>query len=226
MANPYTPPVGNIVVVDGYNTIKKYALPNAQRSFPNGAPLWYNNIATGTGGVEPALLSTTANGYVATTASGTTYSSTYTTVELANAAFAPLFAGFAAEARLPQQLFQPGEFSGPVTPAPAEQDASRPFISVYDQGIAIGPLTTPVATNPVEPGTFVDLAGFANNATGFYDPAGDEQNDTKSYLYMNAVQTTTTAANAIGVVCERAPVGQTYLKFTFKSALLNPANVL
>ena len=226
MANAYLPPVGNIVVVDGYNSIKKYPVPFAQRAYPNGAPLWYNTITAGTGGVEPSLLSTTASGTVATTTSGITYSSTYTSVEAANAAFAPLFAGFAAEMRIPQQFFSPGTFADPISPAPAPDDASRGFISVYDQGIAIGPLTTAVANNPVEPGTLVDLAGFACNSTGFYDASGCSQTDTKSYLYMNAVQSTTTAANAIGVVCERAPVGQTYLKFSFRSALLNPASVL
>ena len=227
MSSNYLPVGANIEVVSGFNEIKKYPISAAQRSFPVGAPLWYNTITAGTGGVEPALLSTTASGHVVTATTGTTYSSTYTTVELANAAFAPLFAGFAADARVPQQEWLVGQFANVGNAVVGPEDASRPFVSVYSEGIAIGPLMSAVATNPVEPGTFVDLAGFANEGTtGFYDPAGVLQLDTKTYLYMNAVQTTATAANAIGVVCERAPVGQTFLKFTFKSALLNPASVL
>lgn len=220
----YLPVSGNIRIVDGTTHVKKYFVaPSVPRAFPHGTPLWTN----GANGVEPALLSTTAAGYVATTASGTTYASTYTTVELANAAFAPLFAGFALEARVPQQYNTIGEFSNQGSAAVAPDDASRPFISVADSGIAEAPLMAAVTSNPVEIGTLVELAGFANEATtGFYDASGCLQKDTKTYLYQNAVVTTATAANAIGVVCERAPVGATSLRFTFKSAVLNPASVL
>ena len=227
MASLYTPVAANIEVTSGFNEIKKYPVPFAQRSYPVGTPMWYNNIAAGTGGVEPALLSTTANGAVATNASSTTYSSTYTSVAAADAVFAPLFAGFAADARVPQQEWLIGNFAAPGGTVVGPEDASRPYIGVYSEGIATCPLLTAVVTNPVEPGTLVAIAGFANEATtGFYDAAGCLQKDTNYYLHNNAVVTTATAANAIGVVCERAPVGSLFLKISFKSALLNPTNVL
>jgi hypothetical protein len=164
---------------------------------------------------------------LATSASGTTYASTYTTDALFNAAFAPLFAGFAAEQRIPQQLASIGQFSAPGNIAQYASDASPGFIAVYDEGIAIGPCSALAAQHEV--GELVGIQTFANEATtGFYDPAGCLQKDTDYYGYMNAVEIlgTQTAANAIGILCERALAGQTFLKFKFKSALLSTAGVL
>lgn len=228
-ASNYAPPAGNIQVTDGYQTVKKYNLSKNQRAFPHGTPLWLNKVS-GRYQVEPALLSPT--NATQDSNSGNSDASTYTTLELANAAFAPLFAGFAASARVSQQLAPNANFNvpGPATTTTPD-DASQPFQAVHDEGIAIAPLGAtlgPALATAIEVGVLVNLDGFVNEeASGFYDPAGALQvGDVAYYMYNNAVKTTTTAANAIGVVCERAEVGQTYLKFKFKSAVLNPASVL
>jgi hypothetical protein len=160
---------------------------------------------------------------------------------LAQAAFAPLFAGFAAEGAAQQQFFVEGQFNapGPSTLIPvAADDASRDFIAVYDEGVAIAPIDPVLMgitlATAVEVGALVSLGGFVNEeASGFYDPAGVLQvADTDYWMYNNAVtvfstgSTAITAADAIGVVCERAVAGQNYIKFKFKSAVLSPASVL
>lgn len=219
MSTNFTPSAGRIRVIAGENTIKKFPLPTTARKINSGDALWTN----GTGGVESATMP-----------AGITVgsASTYTTVELNNAAFAPLFAGFAAESRVPQQLSAAltGYLAGGAVSTTGVNDASRPFLSVITEGVAEAPYfdgTYSTVQGQLEIGTLVNLGGFANEAsTGFYANDGTLQKDTKSYLYANSVKTTSTAANAIGVICERAKVGDTTVKFTFKSAVLNPADVL
>ena len=229
MASNFAPPVGNIDVIEGLIFPKKVLRALVPRAFPKGTPLWLNKIASLGGAtqyiVEPALLSVAGATSLAT--SGSSTASTYTSVDGAstscNAAFAPLFVGFALEAVWPQSFFNIGGFSAPYGGATYPYnygDASRPFVMVADEGIAVAPLLTAL-TAPVEYGVMVALDGFLNNTTGFYDPAGCLQTDTHYYSYNNAVKTTTTAANAIGQVCERGNVGDTYLKFKFKSTVLS-----
>jgi hypothetical protein len=99
---------------------------------------------------------------------------------------------------------------------------------VYTEGTAIAPCAALAAQH--EEGEFVAVCAFANEATtGFYDPSGCLQQDTDYYGYMNQVTlganadssgAAVVAADAIGILCERALIGQTYLKFKFKSAIL------
>lgn len=204
MASAYTPPAGSIEVVDGFTNVKKMPLPTTPRSFPLGAPMWNN----GASGIEPSLQQ----------------AGDATSVEHANGVFAPLFVGFALEARVPQQLNTLGEYSAPGNAAVAPDDASRPFISVADSGIAVAPCAALGGQHEI--GEFVDLAGFTNEASvGFYTPAGVLTKDTNNYLYLNQVQITATAANAIGILCERALAGQTYLRFKFGAQVLNTSQV-
>jgi len=212
MSSNFAPVAGNIVVVDGFTSVKKYPLPSTPRSFPAGAPL-YNN---GAGGVEPAL----------------TQAGDGTSVDHANGVFAPLFAGFALEARVPQQDNGIAAFAAQGGTTPALEDASRGFLSVADEGIAIGPCDALAAQQEI--GAAVQIAGFQNEAgTGFYDSTGTLRKDTNYYLYNNKVQIAETYASVatdpggtIGILCERALAGATVLKFKFKSAVLSPASVL
>jgi hypothetical protein len=219
MASHFVPVAGNIEVVDGYVTPIKCTIPSASRSYPAGTPVWSN----GAYGVEPS-------GLPAVAAATVTAASTFTSVEAANAAFAPLFVGIVAQQAVPQSFANQAPFNAAGGTTVASQDASKPFVTVYPEGIARAPYfdgTNSTVTTQIEVGALVDLCGFANeSSTGFYAPDGTLQKDTKSYLYCNSVQVTTTAANAIGVVCERALVGDSTVKFKFKSAVLNPASVL
>ena len=200
MATSYAPVSGNIVV-DECGSIKKYPLPSAQRSFPAGTPLWTN----GAGGVEPA-------GAQAGDATSLTH---------ANGVFAPLFAGIAAEGRIPQQLAALGSFNAGGAAVTHVDDASKPFLSVYDKGIAEGPCDALGAQHEI--GEFVQIEGFLNEAvTGFYDSTGTLQQDAHYYLFNNkiGIATTQDAAHSIGILCERALAGATSLKFKFTSAVL------
>lgn len=225
MSSNYTPVSGNIEVVDGFCNIKKYPLPTAgggvsglsgARSYPAGSPMWTN----GAYGIEPSGLPTVA-------ASTVTAASTFTTDALANAAFAAKFAGISIGARVPQQLSSVGLFSQPGSASAALQDASQPFQSVVDEGVALAPYydgTNSTVTSQLEIGTLVELTSFANEATtGYYAPDGTLQKDTKTYLYQNSVQVTTSTAAAIGSICERALVGDSRVKFQFKSNLTSLA---
>jgi hypothetical protein len=223
MATNYSPLPGTTIVIDGFSSIKKAYLPAAPRAFPAGAAMWDN----GANGIEPCLLSPTAHGSLATTASGTTYASTYTTAALFQAAFAPYFCGIAAQPRIPQQLYSFSQFSNGGAFTSYVDDASTPFISLYTEGIALAPLMTAIASQQ-EVGTLVGPATFVNEgATGLYDPAGCLQKDTKYYAYMGAweILGTQTAANASGRLVERARVGDMFIKFEFHSFLQNFATI-
>lgn len=229
MSSKFTPPAGNIEVVEGLILPKKYPLlPGVPRAFPKGTPMWLMKWASGAYYAEPALLAAQGNNLTTTPATrNSSVAGDSTSVEHANGVFAALFLGFALEPRFFQQeqaFLSAGMPGGGVNYGYG--DASAPFLSVADEGIAVAPLdpttyTTGALTANVEVGTLVDLGGFQNEATtGFYDPSGTLQQDTDYYLYNNAVKTTATAANAIGVVCERGLIGDTFLKFKFKSYIL------
>jgi hypothetical protein len=227
-ASSFAPVAGRIRVIDGYNVIQKLPISKRQRSYPSGSPMWLNKISANYI-AEPAgvnCINATVDCGLGGTASA---ASTYAALTNANAAFAPLFLGFAGEARIPQQFLSPGNFNqpGPVGTVPLyADDASRPFIPVYREGIAEAPLAAALTT-ALEIGNLVQVNGFLNEAaSGFYDPTGTGsgaggflQLDTKYYLYNNSVIVSTTAADAIGVVCERAPIGATVVRFRFKSAI-------
>jgi len=130
------------------------------------------------------------------------------------------------------QLLTVGLFACGGAAVSYADDASRPFITVYDEGIVVAPynnynagtVLTAVATQ-LERGTLVAVAGFINETgTGFYDASGTLQKAADYALYMNAVQEVGTGASyqqnptsAIGILTERAPVGQTFLKFKILS---------
>jgi hypothetical protein len=196
--------------------------------------MWLNKIAANYI-AEPAMVNC-INATVDTGIGGTaSAASTYAALTNANAAFAPLFLGFAGEARISQQFAAPGNFCqpGPVGTVPLyADDASRPFIPIYTEGIADCPigrtlLTAGVITVALEVGTLIQVDGFLNEAaSGFYDSTGTGsgaggflQLDTKYYLYNNAVTSSTTAADSIGTVIERAPIGSSRVLIQFKSAI-------
>jgi hypothetical protein len=226
-ASNFAPLQGNIRVIDGLNTIQKIPISLRQRSFPAGSPMWLNKIAANYL-AEPAnvnVINATVDTGIGGTASA---ASTYNALTNANAAFAPLFLGFACDQRIPIQGLAPGYFEqpGPVGTWPRYADeASRPFMGIYREGIAEAPCVT--LTTAMEIGDLVQVAGFVNEAaSGFYDSTGTGsgaggflQLDTKYYLYNNSVIVSTTAADSIGIVCERAPIGATRVRFKFKSAI-------
>lgn len=226
-ASNFAPLAGNIRVIDGFNTIQKIPVSVRQRSFPAGSPMWLNKIAANYI-AEPANLNV-INATVDVGFGGTaSAASTYNALTNANAAFAPLFLGFACDQRVPQQCLSPGYFEqpGPVGTWPRyADDVTRPFMGIYRAGIAEAPCVA--LTTALEIGDLLQVAGFVNEAaSGFYDSSGTGsgaggflQLDTKYYLYNNSVIVTTTAADAIGIVCERAPIGATTVRFTFKSAI-------
>jgi hypothetical protein len=177
---------------------------------------------------EPSLLTTqqATVDVLATTASA---DSGYATLALANDAFGPLFLGFAAEGRDFRQFQVSGQASVQRPWTNYAQDASRPFISIYDRGIAIAPLTktentATALTTALEIGDMVALDGFSNTdavASGFYDPAGRACITAGNgyFLHMNRVILTTDATQAIGIVVERAPIGSLFVKFEFQTTL-------
>ena len=217
MATNYKAPAGQIRVISGFGEIKKMPLPLSVRQFPAGSPMWTNTTA----GVEPALIPSSGVG-----------ESTYTTVALANAAFAPLFVGFAASARVGQQFRTNSLFNVDGAASTAIiNDSSRQFIGVYDEGVAEAPFwdgTNSTVQGIIEVGTRVAIAGFLNDGTtGFYSSDGVKYStDTKSYLYNNCVVTTATRAVSIGVVVERANIGDSTLKFSFKANQLDGQAIL
>jgi len=227
MATNYSPGQGRIRVVGGCHDIKKFPISAYPRQFPAGTPMWLNKVAAHYQ-AEPSLLTTqqATVDVLASTASG---DSGYATLALANDVFGPLFLGFAAEGRVFQQLGLIGQASVPRPWTNYAQDASRPFISIYDRGIAIAPLTktentsTPLTT-ALEIGDLVALDGFSNTdaaASGFYDPAGRACVTAGNgyWLHMNRVILTTDGTQAIGIVIERAPIGATFVKFQFETTL-------
>lgn len=221
----FAPPAGTIKLIRDFSDVKKINVSTHPRAFPTGSLLWLNKVS-GRYQAEPALESPT-NATTDST-SGNSADSTYASLDAANAAFAPLFLGVAAEARVPQQLNQFGQFGVQGAASVYPMDASKPFISYYDSGIATMPVGPTLAaagvlTSTVEPGTLVYADGFVNETSvGFYDPAGALQiADAKYFLYNNCVTTTATAADAIGVVVERGEIGQSVLVVKFKAAVFS-----
>jgi len=220
MTTTYKSPAGagqGIRVISGFNEIKKMPLNTSVRAFPAGSPMW-NDVTTG---VEPALIPCSGVG-----------ESTFTTVALAQAAFAPLFVGLSAEQRVSQQYRPSVLFNcdGAATTA-IVGDASRQFIGVYDEGVAEGQFwdgTNSTTQGIIEIGTRVVVAGFvADGSTGHYSSDGVlYSTDTKSYLYNNAIHTSATRANSIGVVVERAHIGSSTLKFSFKANQIDGQAIL
>jgi hypothetical protein len=221
LASNYKPASGNPRFIRSFDDLKKINLSTHPRAFRNGAFLWLNKVA-GRYQAESFLLSFTNATADSTSANST--ASTYGSLDLANAAGAPLFLGIAAGGRIPQQLNSFGQFSAAGNATAAVMDASTPFSGYYDRGIAampVGPTlsATGVLTSAVEVDTLVYADGFVNEATtGFYDPAGALQKDTDYYCYDNCVTTTSTAADAIGVVIERAEIGSPVLIVQFQAA--------
>jgi hypothetical protein len=220
-ASNYAPAAGNIEVISGPNdNVKKIPIiATAQRSFPVGTPLWLST----SGNAEPSLMPI---------AIAVGSASTYTDVITLRAAFAPIFLGFSAENRIPQQFADGSNKFSAAGPAPTAlqwNDASRPFISVWDKGVAQAQINQGggrTVTTQLEVGQMVSLMTFQNEASsGVYCPDGTLQTDTKFYAYMNEVEITTVTAHAIGVICERAPVGATKVKFTFNARVTNRALV-
>lgn len=204
MATHYLPVAGQIRVVDGLIAPKKYPLPTSPRSFPSGTVLWNNKDS----GVEPALnrAADTVN----------------TTVDLANAALVTAgVVGIAMEQRVPQQFASTGQFAAGGAAAAYSEDASRPFITAADECVCVAPYndTLTGATSLAaqhEIGEYVQLDGFVNEGTtGFYNSSGTLVKDTYAYLYNNAVKISVTqdAAHSIGVLCQRALIGATELRF-------------
>lgn len=231
MATNFVPPQGTIKVVRGFTDVKKADVSTHPRAFPSGSPLWLNKVS-GRYQVEPANVNCANAGTDVTAATDVT--SSYTALMTsagadlsANSAFAPLFMGFAAEARISAQLNTLGQFSAGGATTVQAMDASKPFISYYDSGIAQsvpGPTisATGLVTARIEIGTLVACDGFTNeNTTKFYDSAGALQGGTSIYLYNNCIATTTNAACAIGIVVEPAIVGQPYILFQFSAAPFN-----
>ena len=230
MTSLYKPVSGHPRLVDGAGTPKKMFLPSYQRRFAPGSFMWDN----GAYGIEPATLSASnAGDPILAQQANATYHGNNTSLLLEQTAFAALFAGIAGEGRDPQQLYSSGLFSVPKGAVAIPDDASRNFITVYDEGIVVAPynnynggtVLTAVATQ-LERGTLVAVAGFKSGLTvaGFYDPSGTEESVEDYFLYMNAVQEVGTGASyqqnptsAIGILTERAQVGQTFLKFKIMS---------
>ena len=221
MATNFAPAAGSIRFIRGYDDPKKILVSAYPRAFRSGAALWLNKVSGRYQG-EPFLLSPT-NATTDSTASNST-ASTYGSVDAVNAVSAPLFLGISAEARIPAQLNSLGQFSASGAATSGVMDASKPFITYYDKGIAafpVGPTlsSTGVLTTAVDPGTYVSLDGFVNEAsTGFYDPAGALQKQVYYYTYDNCVNTQSNAAYAIGIVVERAEIGSPVLICEFKAA--------
>ncbi len=226
-ASNFLPVQGINRLIRGFADTKKINVSTHPRSFPTGSFLWLNKVS-GRYQAEPALLSPT-NATTDSTAANSS-ASTYSTAAAFQAAVAPLFLGIAAEARIPAQLNTLGAFgvasngSGVPVPGIYPMDASKPFISYWDSGIAVMPvgpslLTSGAITTAIDPGTKVTIDTFVNEETyGFYDPAGAQQiGDTDYYGYNAGVTTTATAANAIGVVVERAEVGQNFVVVKFEA---------
>ena len=224
MGSNYAPPSGQIVMVRDFNDLKKIFVSTHPRAFPAGALLWLNKVS-GRYQAESFLLSPT-NATADSTAANSS-ASTYASLDAVNAVTAPLFLGISAAQRIPAQLNSFGQFSAPGNAVGSVMDASQPFISYYDKGVAAMPVgpslsSTGYLTTAVEPGTLVYADGFTNEAgTGFYDPAGALQKDTYHYTYQNCVTTTSTAADAIGVVCERCEIGSPVLIVKFKSYIFD-----
>lgn len=223
MATNYAPVQGQIRVVDGWTQFQKLPLSTKPRQFPSGCPMWLNKVA-GRYQAEPSLL-TTQQATVDVGATTASADSGYATLAAANVPFGPLFLGFAAEARVAQQLQTLGQYSVPAPWTNYAQDASRPFITIISSGIAmcpVGPTLGGVLTTALEFGQLMQVDGFANDAgvTGFYDPAGRLCNSAGAgyFLYMNSVTTSTDPTGCIGFVCERAEVGATEVKIQFQSA--------
>ncbi len=181
----------------GAANVMKAPLPTTPRSIQQGSPLWTN----GASGVEPALMQAGDS----------------TSVDHANGVFGPLFLGFAAGRRVPQQLLAVNQYAAGGATTAYTEDASKPFISVYTNGIATAPCAALQAAHEI--GEYVQLAGFVNEASvGFYAPDGSLVKDTNYYLYNDQVQISTTqdATHSIGKLVERAVVGQTFLRFEFE----------
>lgn len=217
-ASNYAPGPGVIRVIHPGAPTKKFPISAYPRSFPPGTPMWLNKVAVHYQ-AEPSLL-TCQQATVDVSASTADADSGYVTLKLAQDPFGPLFLGFAGEGRIPQQFQAPLAFSQKwpaVSPYP--MDASKPFISIYDRGVAIAPVTT-LAT-AMEYGDLIGVDGFVNEAaSGFYDPAGRRcVAGTGYFLYMNRVMLATDPTGAIGWCCERAPIGQDWVKFEFRTAL-------
>jgi hypothetical protein len=230
MASNFKPPAGNARVIRGYSDIKKINVSQNPRAFQSGSFLWLNKVSTRYQ-AEPAVTSATNPGTDFT--SSTSNAGDATSIVHAGGVFAALFLGMSAEQRIPQQLNNFGLFNAPQTPAAVAMDASAPFLPYYDEGIAsvlIGPTlsSTGLLTAAIDPGTLVALDGFQNtNAalSGFYDGSGQLLNDQLYYLYNNCVNTTGTAADAIGVVVERAEIGANSLIIKFSSQVLKTGSL-
>lgn len=216
----YSPPAGTNKLLHTWVRKKKINLSQNPRAFLTGSFLWLNKVA-GRYQAEPALLSPT-NATADSTAANSS-ASTYTTGALANAAFAPLFLGIADEQRIPAQLNQFGSFGTDNTATVYPMDASTPFINYWSAGEMLCPVgpnlsATGVLTSAIEVGTLVMPDYFVCTASGFNDPAGKLQTDTKYYLYNNCVYAPATdAAHAIGVVTERGEIGAAFLVVQFNS---------
>jgi hypothetical protein len=225
-ASNYKPSPGYIKVVSpNPNFTRKFNLSTNQRVFPPGCPMWLNKVA-GRYQAEPSLL-TCQQATVNVSSATADADSGFATLLLANAPFAPLFLGFAAEGRIAPQMANLGSFSqaGP-TPIANIVDASKPFISIHDRGIGICPVgptlgTLGKLTVRLDVGQLLQVDGFANEAaSGFYDPAGRHCVAGVGYfLFMNSLTTCGTAADAIAWLVEPAEVGQDFLKFEFRSAM-------
>ena len=228
MASNYFPTAGNPKMTRSYDDPKKIFVSTHPRGFQVGSFLWLNKCTTGQVGgnvtryqAEPWLLNVQNAG---TDVSATTaVASNYGSVDAYNTASAALFLGISAAQRIPAQNNNWGQFSAPGNAPSNIMDASQPFITFYDEGIATMPVgpnlsASGLLTSAVEPGTLVYPDGFVNEATtGIYDPAGKLQQDTFYYCYNNCVTTTSTAAHAIGVVVERGEIQSPVLVVKFKS---------
>ena len=222
MASNFQPPSGSIRFIRSYDDVKKIFVSQNPRAMPYGSLLWLNKVS---GRYQAECASESPTNATTDSNASNSSASTYTTLALANAAFAPLFLGVSAAQRIPQQLNSFGNFNVGGQPTGSPMDASTPFIPYYDTGIfaiPVGPTlsSTGVLTSAVEPWTLVQADGFANLSTsgnGYTDPAGKYQSDTDYYLYSNCCTTTATAANAFGYVIERAEIGSPVLIVQLKS---------
>lgn len=218
MGSLYKPASGMPRVIRGFTDAKKILVSTHPRVFQSGSFLWINKVATRYQ-AEPSLLSPV--NATADRSSSDSAASSYASLDAVNAVLAPLFLGLAGEGRIAQQNnnFGLGSAAGD-TPA-SVMDASKPFITYYDRGIAeipVGPTisTNGVLTTAIDPETLVYPDGFANEAgTGFYDPALVLQKDAYWYAYNNCVTTTSTRAYSIGKVVERAEIGSPILIVEF-----------
>lgn len=228
MASNFKPPAGNARIIRGYTDMLKINVSTHPRSFQSGSFLWLNKV-TGRYQAEPAVTSATNPGTDFTSSSSNAGDAT--SVAHAGGVFAALFLGMSAEQRIPQQLNSFGQFNAPQSQSVVLMDASTPFISYYGSGraaVLVGPnlSSTGLLTSAIDPGTLVTPDGFQNSATtnqGFYDGSGQSLSDALYYLYNNAVNTTATAALAIGVVVERAEIGSPVLIIDFYSQILKTA---